>query len=161
MTEGETPQEPVAPSARRHWYRLALVITVLLVVLVLGVLPTAVRSMQEVLGRGSDPLYDVVTGNVVSQATAETAQAETIYLNIGLVDLNETTGQVTLAISGNRNCATTCLKLDLTFASLDDDADQRSGLPPSATLTLAPTDRVFSQSVQLPTRGQPSLYPFD
>ena len=54
-----------------------------------------------------------------------------------------------------------CLKLDLTFASLDDDADQRRGLPPSATLTLAPTDRVFSQSVLLPVRGQPSLYPFD
>ena len=45
--------------------------------------------------------------------------------------------------------------------ALDDDADQRRGLPPSATLTLQPADIVFSQSVQLPVRGQPSLYPFD
>ncbi|MGH2616738.1 MAG: hypothetical protein ACRDJC_16005, partial [Thermomicrobiales bacterium] len=30
-----------------------------------------------------------------------------------------------------------------------------------ATLTLAPDDLVFSQTVQLPLRGQPSLYPFD
>ena len=49
----------------------------------------------------------------------------------------------------------------MTLAALDDDADQRRGLPPSAHLTLQPEDTVFSQSVQLPLRGQPSLYPFD
>ena len=47
------------------------------------------------------------------------------------------------------------------FTGLDDDADQRRGLPPSATLTLQPADTVFSQSVQVPVRGKPSLYPFD
>ena len=145
----------------RHWFRLALVATIVLVLVVLGFLPLAVRSMQEVLGRGSDPLYDLLSGDVVKPAMAAAAEVDATYVNLGLVDLDEATGQITLAISGNRNCATTCPSLALTFASLDEDADQRRGLPPSATLTLAPTDRVFSQSVQLPVRGQPSLYPFD
>ena len=36
-----------------------------------------------------------------------------------------------------------------------------AGCRPPASLTLQPADTVFSQSVQLPVRGQPSLYPFD
>jgi hypothetical protein len=131
------------------------------VLLVLAMLPLAVRSMQEVLGRGSDPLYDLVTGQVVAEAIVAAAQADTVYMNIGLVDLDEGTRQVTLAISGNRHCTQDCRTNELTFAALDDDADQRTGLPPSVTLTLGPNDRVYSETVQLPVRGQPSLYPFD
>jgi hypothetical protein len=131
------------------------------VLVVLGMLPVAVRSMQDVLGRGPDPLYDLVTGQVVAPAAAAAAEADATYVNLGVIDLNESTGQVTLAVSGNRVCAAACPALTLTFVSLDDDADQRRGLPPSATLKLSPDDRVFSESVQLPVRGQPSLYPFD
>jgi hypothetical protein len=134
---------------------------VVLILAVLALLPIAVRSMQEVLGRGPDPLYDFATGGVVSPETAEAAQADAIYLNFGLVDLDEATGQVTLAVSGNRNCAAACPAMTLLFLALDDDADQRRGLPPSATVTLTPDDRIFSQAVLLPVRGQPSLYPFD
>jgi hypothetical protein len=128
---------------------------------VLALLPVAVRSMQEVLGRGTDPLFDLLTGKVVSNADVDAAQTDATYINLGLVDLDEETGQVTIAVSGNRACDTICPNLALTFTALDDDADQRRGLPPSATLTVAPADRLFSQAVQLPVRGQPSLYPFD
>jgi hypothetical protein len=145
----------------RHWYRLALAGTAILVLVVLAMLPIAVGSMQEVLGRGPDPLYDLVTGKVVSPATAEAAAADATYFNIGLIDLDEATGQLTLAVSGNRTCATTCPKLDVNLVSLDNDADARRGLPPLAKLTLQPDDRVFSEAVTLPVRGQPSLYPFD
>jgi hypothetical protein len=161
MTEAIlTPETPV-PTPHRHWYRLALGATILLVVGVLAMLPLAVRSMQEVLGRGSDPLYDLMTGDVVTSAAVAAAEADATYFNLGLVGFDEATGQVTLAVSGNRTCGENCPTLALTFVSLDDDADQRRGLPPSATLTLKPEDRVFSQSVTLPVRGQPSLYPFD
>lgn len=149
------------PPAHRHWYRLALVATVVLVMVVLALLPIAVRSMQEVLGRGADPLFDLLTGDVVSTADVDVAETGATYVNLGLVDLAPDTGLVTIAVSGNRSCDTACPTLTLTFAALDDDADQRRGLPPSATLTLGPTDRLFSQAVQLPVRGQPSLYPFD
>ncbi len=161
MTEDRLPPDPALPTPHRRWYRLALGVTILLVLGVLALLPLAVRSMQEVLGRGPDPLYDLVTGAIVTSASAATAEAEATYFNLGIVDLDADTGQIILAVSGNRNCAEACPALDLTFASLDNDADQRRGLPPSATLTLAPTDRVFSQAVTLPVRGQPSLYPFD
>jgi hypothetical protein len=146
---------------RRHYYRLALAVTVALVVLVVVLLPVAVRSMQEVLGRGPDPLFDLHTGAVVTPDVAAAAEADSTYFNLGFVGLDEGAGEVTLAVSGNRNCGERCPALDLTFAALDDDADQRRGLPPSSTLTLTPDQRIFSESVQLPVRGQPSLYPFD
>jgi ferredoxin len=155
----ETP-EP-RRSHRRHFYRLALAITIALVVLVIVLLPIAVRSMQEVLGRGPDPVFDLLTGQIVSAAALAEAEAEATYFNIGFIDLDESTGEVTFAVSGNRICADVCPTLALTFAALDDDADQRRGLPPFATVTLAPDQQIFSESVQLPIRGQPSLYPFD
>jgi hypothetical protein len=161
MTEDVLPLDRPLPTPHRHWYRLALAATILLVLGVLVMLPLAVRSMQEVLGRGPDPLYDLMTGRVVTPTEAAAAEADATYFNLGVVDLDEATGQVTLAVSGNRTCGESCPALALTFAALDDDADQRRGLPPSATLTLKPEDRVFSQSVTLPVRGQPSLYPFD
>lgn len=150
---------PVPP--RRYSYRAALVGTVLLILVVLAMLPLAVESMAEVLGRGPDPLYDLESGRVVNPVTAAAAEANATYFNLGLVDLDEATGQITLAVSGNRNCPGDCPAMALTFLALDDDADQRRGLPPLATLTLTPVDRIFSQAVQLPVRGQPSLYPFD
>jgi hypothetical protein len=140
---------------------VALVVTVALILVVLVTLPVAIRSMRDVLGRGPDPLYDLATGEVVTPATATAAEAGAAYVNVGLVTLDEATGQVTLAVSGNRTCEASCPALTLDFVALDDDADQRRGLPPSATLDLAPDDRVFSQAVELPVRGQPSLYPFD
>lgn len=161
MSETDSPPSALLPRPHRHWYRLALAVTVALVVLVVALLPIAIRSMQEVLGRGPEPLYDFATGQVVSEEAAAAAEADATYFNFGLVNLDEATGQITLAVSGNRNCGEACPTLDLVFAALDDDADQRRGLPPSATITLAPDDRVFSHAVQLPVRGQPSLYPFD
>jgi hypothetical protein len=160
MTEDALPPATPLPTPHRRWYRLALAATIGLVLLVLAMLPVAIRSMQEVLGRGSDPLYDLVTGEMVAPATVTTAEADAVYVNVGVVALDEETGQATLAVSGNRTC-TSCAALTLAFLSLDDDADQRRGLPPSATLKLTPDDRLFSESVQLPVRGQPSLYPFD
>ena len=156
-----TTDEPLPPTPHRHWYRLALAATLLMVVVVLALLPTAVTSMQEVLGRGPDTLYDLVSGQPVDPAKVTAAEDEGIYANLGIIGLDENTGLLTLAVSGNRNCKGPCPTTTMTLAALDDDADQRRGLPPSETLTLKPEDTVFSQSVQLPVRGQPSLYPFD
>jgi len=140
MTDEPSHHRPGSASSHRHWYRLALGATILIVLVVLALLPVAVRSMEDVLGRGPDPLYDLVTGQEVAPATAAAAAAEAdaTYVNLGVVDLDESTGQMTLAVSGNRVCAATCPALTLTFVSLDDDADQRRGLPPSATLKLSP-----------------------
>jgi hypothetical protein len=148
------------PRPHRRWYRLALVVTLALIAFVLVTLPFTLRSMQEVLGRAPEPLFDLVTGEVVS-AQADAAAREMTYVNLGMVDLNDATGELSLAVSGNRVCGDVCPALDIIFLALDDDAAQRRGLPPSATLSLEPDDLVFSQTVQLPLRGRPSHYPFD
>ena len=155
------PTPPSSPASRRRLHRVALVLTVTLLLIILLMLPIAIRSMQEVLGRGPDPLYRLATGTVVAEQQADEAQQDSTYINFGLVDLDESTGEVTIAVSGNRNCPGACPKIDLLLASLDNDADTRRGLPPSVPLTINPEDKVFSDSVVLPVRGQPSLYPFD
>ena len=90
--DGSSPGES-APTPHRHWYRVALVVTVTLVLIVLATLPIAIRSMRDVLGRGPDPLYDLATGEVVTPATAAAAEAEAAYVNLGLVALDEATGR--------------------------------------------------------------------
>ena len=157
----DAPVSTATPASRRRLHRIALALTVSLLLIILVMLPIAIRSMQEVLGRGPDPLYRLSTGQVIDEQLADEAQHDSTYVNFGLVGLDESTGEVTIAVSGNRNCQTACPQLDLILASLDDDADTRRGLPPSVPLTLKPEDRVFSDSVVLPVRGQPSLYPFD
>jgi hypothetical protein len=158
--ENALPQA-APPTSHRHWYRLALAVTLLMVVVVIALLPLAVTSMQAVLGSGPDTLYDLVTGQPVDPAVVTAAEEGAIYINLGIIGLDESTGLLTIAVSGNRHCPGPCTATTLSFTGLDDDADQRRGLPPSATLTLQPADIVFSQSVQVPARGKPSLYPFD
>ena len=160
-SEPSVAPEAAGPAPHRRWYRLALVITLVLVALTLVTVPTTLTSMGDVLGRTPKPVYDLVTGRQVSGAEVAAAESDAIYINVSLVDLNEGSGQITIAVSGNRNCAGTCPALTVTLTALDVDVEQRRGLPPSASLTVAPADRVFSQSVQLPVSGQPSLYPFD
>ena len=53
MSEETTPTEESSPQPHRHWYRLALAATLLMVGVVIALLPMAVTSMQEVLGRGA------------------------------------------------------------------------------------------------------------
>jgi hypothetical protein len=159
--EPATTSDQLLPRPHHHWYRLALVFTIVLVIVVVVTLPIAIRSMGEVLGRAPEPLFDVVTGQQISAETAAAAEEDATYFNLGMIGLDDSTGQLSIAVSGNRNCGDVCPALDITFIALDDDADQRRGLPPSATLSLTPDDRIFSQTVQLPLRGQPSLYPFD
>jgi hypothetical protein len=45
--------------------------------------------------------------------------------------------------------------------SIADDDAAAHGMPPSAALTLAPTDIAVSETVQLPVQGHPIHYPFD
>ena len=113
-----TTDEPLPPTPHRHWYRLALAATLLMVVVVLALLPTAVTSMQEVLGRGPDTLYDLVSGQPVDPAKVTAAEDEGIYANLGIIGLDENTGLLTLAVSGNRNCKGPCPTTTMTLARM-------------------------------------------
>src|SRR5215208_7706418 len=86
-----TTDERLPPTPHRHWYRLSLAATLLLVVVVIALLPLAVTSMQEVLGSGPDTLYDLVTGQPVDPAKVIAAEDNGIYVNLGIIGLDENT----------------------------------------------------------------------
>jgi hypothetical protein len=145
----------------RHRYRLALVLTLALIVVVMVSLPFALRSMRtQLFGEQTGDLYDLVSGRVLTPADAARELSQSFF-NIGIVQIDEGAQVVSLNISANRICATTCPTLDVTLFAVANNAAVRRGLPPSVTVTLQPTDQLFMQTVQLPIRGQPSLYPFE
>ena len=119
--EGTSPQAG-PPTPHRHWYRLALTATLLVVAVVIALLPLAATSMLEVLGSGPDTLYDLVTGQPVDPAAVTAAEEGAIYINLGIVGLDERTGLLTIAVSGNRHCPGQCATTTLFFTGLDDDA---------------------------------------
>jgi hypothetical protein len=136
---------------------------VLLLAAVVIALPVAFRSMGILLTDGqARTLYEFPDGQpVTADATMALAESES-YFNIAAIDLDEDLGSITLALSGHRVCPDgVCSTLTLNLVSLEDDADVRRALPPSAPMTLTPDQEIFSQTVQLPVRGQPSQYPFD
>ena len=143
-------------------HRLALAQAVLLVLVVILALPIAFRSMGIVLTeRQEHTLYEFPGGAALSGEDADALEQIETFFNIAAIELDEAGGNISLAVSGHRICDDACPTLDLTLFSLDDDAEIRRALPPSATINLKPEDEVFSTTVNLPVRGQPSLYPFD
>jgi hypothetical protein len=152
------------PRSRSHlWPRLALVQAVLLLAAVVIALPVAFRSMGILLTDGqARTLYEFPSGQAATAAATEALAESENYFNIAAIDLDEDLGSITLAISGHRVCPDDgCSTLTFNLVSLEDDADVRRALPPSAPMTLTPDQEIFSQTVQLPVRGQPSQYPFD
>src|SRR5262249_13696582 len=143
VSEPTAAEHQLIHSHRRHWYRLALAATLVLVAFVIVMLPLAIRSMQQVLGRAPDPLFDFVTGQPLSSTATAAAEKEATYTNLGLISLDEESGQITIAVSGNRPCGAKCATISVPLPALDNDADQRRGFPPSATVTIKPTDVIF------------------
>ena len=156
--------EPIVPAEqpRPHlWPRLALVQALLLLVAVVVALPVAFRSMGILLTDSqARTLYEFPSGQPATADLTEATAAAESFFNIAAIELDEDQGSITLAISGHRVCDV-CPTLTFNFISLDDDADVRRALPPSAQLTLQPNQPIFSQTVALPVRGQPSQFPFD
>jgi hypothetical protein len=155
--------EPTKRSSRtRLTHRLALLQAVLLVAAVAVALPIAFQSMGTLLlGRQARILYDFPSGQPATAAAAQALANSESFIDMAVIDIDEAKGIITLAVSGHRNCTGACTPLKMTLFSLDDNANVRRALPPSAPLQLNPTDRFFSQTVQLPIRGQPSQFPFD
>lgn len=158
----ESADDPEGSTRTRFLHRIALVQAVILLAAVVIAMPMAFRSMGlQLTERQAGTLYDFPGGQPATVQAAEAVADAESFLNIAVIDLDAGDGNVTLAISGHRNCPDTCAELDMTLFSLDDNADVRRALPPSAPLKLDPSQPIFSQTVQLPIRGRPSKYPFD
>jgi hypothetical protein len=162
----EQPPPAETPSRtdvrRRNLHRFALVQTSIIVVAVIAALPIAFSSMGvQLTDQQARTLYNFPSGEPATEAMAQVDQGKESFINIAAIDIDEAVGDVTLAISGHRVCGDDCAEVNFTLFSLDDDADVRRALPPSAPLTLAGDTAIFSETLQLPMRGQPSQYPFD
>lgn len=158
---GEATPAP-SRSRERVLHRIALLQAVILLVAVVFALPVAFRSMGiQLTERQSDTLYDFPSGQPLTHEGQGDHLGVENFLNIAAVDIDVGAGNVTLAVSGHRDCQGDCTPLTMTLFSLGDDADVRRALPPSVTLNLDPQQPLLSQTVQLPIAGQPSQYPFD
>jgi hypothetical protein len=152
----ESPQS--AGSKRR--YLVAFAITVAVVIVVLGLLPSALISMvRELRGQAVDIVYDLFTGTEVN--VDQTFGPDTAFVNITVTNLDESSRTATLTVSGHRVCEAICPPTTGTFFSLGNDAAERRGLPPSAAVTVPGESGTYTNSFELPIRGTPQLYPFD
>ena len=165
MSDEPASPRSAAPATRwrqpRHGHRLAFVLTLLLIVVVVVSLPFALESMRtQLFGDQVGDLYDLVTGQPLPPVAPARAVSPS-FISLSLVRLDLGAQLVSLSIAAARTCPTTCPTLDLTLYAVANTAAARRGVAPSVTVTLRPTDELFLQTVQLPIRGQPSLYPFD
>jgi len=165
MSEEDASPSRAARAARlkqpRHGHRLALVLTLVLIAVVVVSLPFALGSIRtQLFGTQTSDVYDLVSGQALTPADAARTLSQS-FVTISIVNIDEATQVASLSIAANRTCPTTCLTLDVTLFAVANNAAVRRGLPPSVTVTLRPSDQLFMQTVQLPIRGQPSLYPFE
>src|SRR4051812_40476296 len=150
---------PVHKSEMR-WERFVLAPTLLLAATALGLLPFVVTSMIAELRGGQTVLYDLRDGQPIGDnEVVDPGAAE--FLSVAIVALDEASGSVTLAISGNRSCNPCTTPKRMTFVALDADVSQRRGIAPFATITVPAGETAYSETVTLPVRGSPIRYPFD
>ena len=156
----ESVAESTQTTGSRRWYVAAFGITVALVIIVLGLLPSALVSMvHELRGQAIDSVYDLFTGAAVD--VDQTFGPNTAFVNITVTNLDEPSRTATLIVSGHRVCGAICPPTTSTFFSLGNDAAERRGLPPSAAVTVPGESGTYTFTIELPIRGTPQLYPFD
>ena len=158
VDEAFVENAPTAGSRRR--YLAAFAVTVAIVIVVLGLLPTALVSMyQELRGQVVDHVYDLFSGTEVD--VDRTFAPDTAFANITVTNLDESSRTAALTVSGHRVCEAICPPTTVTFFSLGNDAAQRRGLPPSAAVNVPGETGTYTNTIELPVRGTPQLYPFD
>jgi hypothetical protein len=141
---------------------VALVVTVVLVAAVLALLPRTLHSLVvELLGEPENTLYEVTRQRTIVAIQPHQRPDAALYASIVVANIDEAARIATLRISGQRACSPSCPAGKLVFFAVQDDAATRRALPSSATITLAQNTALISDTVRLPVRGQPSLYPFD
>jgi hypothetical protein len=153
-------ESPAAPQGLRWRAVGAFIITLLVVIGVLGILPTAVISMvNELRGQDENPVYDVFTGQEIDPG--QRFSGNTAFVNVTVTEIDEASRVATLRISGDRICDAICPPVIGSFYSLGNDAAKRRGLPPSASVTVPGESGPYTFTIQLPVSGTPQRYPFD
>jgi hypothetical protein len=89
------------------------------------------------------------------------APVDAYTLHVAVVTLDEAKSLATLRVYASRTCPTTCPNVGITLFSLGGEAARRLGLPPKVSVAAPPNTQEVTGTVELPVRGEPTLYPFD
>jgi hypothetical protein len=138
-------------------YLVVVALTGALLLSILLLMPVSLRSIYSDLGTiGHSEVLDVSLGSGSTPAIPRTS------IHISIAGLDEVQQRLTLRVSGNHVCPPGCNWTDrLIFFSIRTNEAETAGMPPSATIDLAPGHLVVTNTLELPIRGQPGLYPFD
>jgi hypothetical protein len=122
----------------------------------------AVASVIDVLARSPrDAIYLVSDAAPPAPGGPTQAPVDAYTLHVAVESLDEAKGLATLHLYGLRACPTTCPAMGISLFVLGGPAAERLGLPPKGTVAVPPNTQELDQTVQLPVRAEPMLYPFD
>jgi hypothetical protein len=144
------------PAARQLRFRVAFFVTALVALGLVVTLPFSVKSVV-------DDILGPATGRVVPLTSRGSVTPEVNHakLHLAVIAIDEVQLLATIRVSGHHHCPGCAFSNRVLLVALAADDGDADGLPPSAAVTLAPTDVEVSASVQLPLRGHPIHYPFD
>src|SRR5262245_27164375 len=143
-------------TARAVRHRLAFFVTALVVLALVVTLPFSVKSVV-------DDVLGPATGRVmpITPRTSGPPDPNHTKLHLAVIAIDEVQLLATIRVSGHHRCSGCAWKNRVLLVALSADDADADGLPPSASVTLAPNDIEISETVQLPMRGHPIHYPFD
>ena len=148
---GGAPAGGDAPPVRR----LPLVLAGVLVAICAIIFAVIMHSMWTTLREESGSTrYDLLTGKPITVADVTLMNAETTYVAITAVTLDEGTLSSTFRISGHRICSK-CDPMTLQLFALDRNPDDWWGLPPSDSVKLPEETAPFTEILTLPVSGLP------
>jgi hypothetical protein len=141
----------------RAWFRIALVLIAGLLLAILVLLPLSVSSVVTDITEPAEGKVYNVSVPVEGEGTATQSR-----LHVSVVALDEFQLRATLRVSGHQICRPACTtNTQIVFFSFRTYEAASAGMPPSAAVTLPPTNSVITQTIELPIRGYPNRYPFD
>ena len=151
---GGIPSERTRAGLRLHLDRAGFFTLAAAVAVAALAMPFALASMA-----GS--LKHPVAADAFHLAAPAPNQAATTSMNVRLVAIDETHQKVTLAVTGDRVCATACGSGEVVqFFSLRADPRGSDGAPPSQDVDV-PASGEFDTTVDMPVAGSLGSYPFD
>ena len=145
---------------RSHY--AVMIVGLLLALLTLVLLPVAIYSIvRELVFPPAVERYVLAGTPPSATPTGGSGPLDVAYLDIVVASIDEASGLISLRVSANRACPTTCAASRLLLFSLGDDLAGQLGLAPVARLELPADGSDISATVQLPVSGLPSRYPWD
>jgi len=148
-------------------YQVAFFLTALVALTLVVTLPFSVKSVvDDILGPATGRVTQITprgVGPLNASASERLRSRDQNYtkLHLAVTAIDELQLLVTIRVSGHHRCADCAWSHRVRLVAIADDDPTADGLPPSAAVTLAPTDIAVSETVQLPVRGHPIHYPFD